>query len=39
VTLLLFDGDGTLVKILNGSNNSDFLRNEFAAHIVVSKQD
>ena len=39
VTLLLFDGGGTLVKILNGSNNSDFLRNEFAAHIAVSKQD
>jgi len=38
VTLLLFDGDGTLVKVLNGSQNSDFLRNEFAAHIAVSKK-
>ncbi len=38
VTLLLFDGDGTLVKILNGSHNSDFLRKEFTVHLAVSKK-
>jgi len=38
VTLLLFDGSGSLVKILNGSHDSDFLRKEFTAHIAVSKK-
>lgn len=34
VTLLLFDGQGKLSKILNGSNKSDFLQTEFASHLA-----
>ncbi len=36
VTLLLFDGQGTLVKVLNGPNKSDFLQAEFRAHLKAS---
>jgi hypothetical protein len=34
VTLLLFDSQGNLSKVLNGSNKSDFLKAEFAAHLA-----
>jgi len=34
VTLLLFDGQGKLSKVLNGPNNSDFLKAEFANHLA-----
>jgi hypothetical protein len=34
VTVLLFDGQGKLSKILNGPNKSDFLQTEFANHLA-----
>jgi len=36
VTLLLFNGQGALVKVLNGPNKSDFLQAEFKAHLAAS---
>lgn len=36
VTLLLFDGQGALVKVLNGPNKSGFLQTEFKAHLAAS---
>ena len=37
VTILLFDGKGVLRKVLSGPHTSDFLRNEFIAHLAGSK--
>lgn len=34
VTLLLFDGQGELLKVLSGPNDSDFLRQQFSAHLA-----